>query len=78
MKLTKEQLDNIQHEQLERLIALAGGVNHLAKMLDVGYMTVQGWRKRKRISKKGAELVGNHPTLGQTFRPFDLRLDMIK
>jgi hypothetical protein len=76
MKLTEAQLNTIQLEQLEKLIATAGSVNHLAKMLEIHYMTVQGWHKRERISKGGAELVAEHPTLGKKFRAIDLRPDI--
>lgn len=58
---------------LEDLIARAGNAAHLARMLDVHYMTVRGWITRDRISRDGAKRVEAHPVLGEYFTAQDLR-----
>ena len=76
MDLTLEQLNAHKKEALERLIEDAGSVNHLARMLNIHLMTVRGWVGRNAISKQGATLVEDHPTLGEYYKAIDLRPDM--
>ncbi len=73
---TLEQLEAVQKEQLTLLIEKCGGINHLAKMLGVHYMTVKGWEERGRISKDGAIKVERHDTLKGWFTALNLRPDL--
>ena len=52
---TKEELEALHKERLNKLLIYVGGYNHLAKMLNVASSTTQSWEERNRISKKGAE-----------------------
>lgn len=76
LTLTLEELIKVQKEQLDDLLGEAGGVNHLAKMLNLHYTTVKGWEGRGRISKDGAQMVGKHKTLGKHYKAKDLRPDL--
>ena len=72
----KEQLEHHQRDQLHKLIHLAGDISYLARMLDLHYMVVKGWKERGRVSKDGAMMVENHPQLGKHFAAKDLRPDL--
>lgn len=74
--MTKEQLETTQENMFSELLIHAGGITHLAKMLDTPVSTVQGWDDRGRISKKGAHLVEDHVTLGKRFKAKTLRPDL--
>ena len=76
LELTLKELETVQKEQLSKLLDDAGGINHLAKMLNQHYMTVKGWDERGRISKDGAKLVEDHPSLGEYHKAKDLRPDL--
>lgn len=65
----------MRRDALEKLIDFAGGKTHLAKMLGVSTPSVNSWASRGLISERGAELVGNHPTL-KTFKKSYLRPDI--
>ena len=54
----------------------AGSRVHLAKMLGISVNTIMGWSERGAVSKKGAKVVANHPTLGSEFPLERLRPDM--
>ena len=70
LQYTKEQLAIIHKERLKELLAEAGDVNHLSKMLAVPYHTVRSWDERGRISKDGSLVVHKHPVLGEKGRGF--------
>ena len=72
---TKSELDQLHKERLDELIAHAGSWYYLGRMLGINPGAVQSWTRKGKISKKGAELVENHPTLGQKFKAEELRLD---
>jgi len=76
MELTLEQLEKHKKEILEQLIEDAGSVTHLARMLNINPMTPRGWVERNSISKAGAKLVADHPTLGEYYKAIDLRPDL--
>ena len=76
MKYTLDELKEIQTSTLKSLLCCAGSVAHLSRMLNVPRMTVEGWVSRGRISKKGAQLVEDHETLGQHFKAVQLRPDL--
>ena len=76
LEMTKEQLEVSQENMFSELLITAGGVTHLGKMLGVPVSTVQGWDDRGRISKKGAQLVEDHVTLGKRFKAKTLRPDL--
>lgn len=76
MNLTLDELQQAHKEQLDKLIAEAGGVNHLSKMLNLPYTTVKGWEDRGRISKSGASMVEEHGSLGEHYKAKDLRPDL--
>lgn len=66
-----------QKESLDNVLKAAGGSPaYLAKMLGLPLSTVQGWIKRGRISKKGAELVSKNKVLKEHFKPNDIRPDL--
>lgn len=75
-QMTLYELNRHKKEQLRTLLNQAGGVAHLATMLNVHYMTVRGWEERAQISKEGAQLVEDHMTLGEYFKAKELRPDM--
>lgn len=58
------------------LVKHAGGNVHIARMLQVNINTVNAWGARKRISKEGAKLVGNHKGLSRKFTAEYLRPDL--
>lgn len=74
--LTKNELAEVQKTKLEELVEHAGGANHLAFMLNLPVPTTQSYVARGRISKEGAILVEEHPTLGEYFKAKDLRPDI--
>lgn len=76
MIYTKEQLHELQNERLGELIDMAGNMSHLARMLNVPFPTVQGWRNAGRISKAGAQLVAEHEMLGGFFTATYLRPEL--
>ena len=76
LQYNKEELDKLLKKRLEELIKFASTYYFLAKMLGLNASTVQGWVKRKRISKAGAKLVENHPTLKEHFTAKYLRPDL--
>jgi hypothetical protein len=76
LKHTKEELEQLHKEHLEELITLATSYHYLAKMLGQPSSTVQGWVVRGRISKAGAKLVEEHPTLKEHFTANYLRPDL--
>ena len=75
--LTKNEIYIMQKQKLEKLVEHAGGVKHLAFMLNIVTPTVNSWIDRGRISKAGAKLVEDHPSLGEYFKAIDLRPDLI-
>ena len=75
-ELTLEQLEQVQSERLSHLVTLAGNDKHLAKMLGVPVVTARGWIGRGRISRRGAELVEQHPVLSEHYGAQDLRPDL--
>ena len=76
INLTKAELELHTAAELEDLIAYAGSVSHLARMLDYNYMTVKSWEEAGRISKEGARLVEAHKKLGKKFTAIELRPDL--
>lgn len=74
--LTLPQLKLVKELMLNKLIAHAETPNYLSKMLGLNPMVISGWVKRKQVSKKGAQLVEDHPTLGQHFTAIELRPDL--
>lgn len=76
LELTALQLKGYCKGALEILLDEVGNVSHLAKMLNIHYMTVRGWKDRGRISKQGAVLVSLHPTLAEYYTAQDLRPDI--
>lgn len=76
LELTLEELIKVQKERLDELVETVGGVNHLAKMLNLHYTTVKGWVERGRISKTGAKLVEDHMSLGEYYKAINLRPDL--
>ena len=72
---TKSELDQLHKERLDALIEHAGSWYHLGRMLGINPGAVQSWCRKGKISKKGAELIEKHPTLGQKFKAEELRLD---
>lgn len=73
---TKEELEQLHRERLEELVCIATSYHYLAKMLGQPSSTVQGWVVRGRISKAGAKLVEEHPTLKERFTAKYLRPDL--
>lgn len=45
----------------KRIMDLAGGPAHLARMLNINTTVALAWNHRERISKEGARLIGDHP-----------------
>jgi len=76
LKYTKRQLQSKQKRELGYLLSQAGTAAHLARMLNVSSMCVQGWINRGRISKAGAKLVESHVELGKYHKAKDLRPDL--
>ncbi len=76
--LNAKGLSKYKKDALDDLINQAGGVNDLARMLTLPYMTVRGWSDRGQISKKGAILVEQHASLGVYFKAISLRPDLYK
>lgn len=76
LELTLTELENVQKQKLTELLEQVGGVNHLSKMLNIGYMNVKGWEDRGRISRTGAMLVEGHGSLGEHWKAIDLRPDL--
>ena len=74
--LTHKELTTQHRQALTQLLADAGGVAHLAKMLNISYTTVKGWDTRKRISKQGSVLVASHMALGEYHTAKVLRPDI--
>ena len=74
--MTLDELNRNKKAVLTDLVQQAGGVNHLAIMLNIHYMTVKGWIERDQISKEGARLVEQHMTLGEHWKAITLRPDM--
>ena len=56
MKSIKEQHEEHERRELERLLEWAGSPGVLAELLDVTPQTVDGWRVRGRISATAAEI----------------------
>jgi len=75
-RYTFEEMAVIYADRFNELLVYAGNNVHLGLMLDVSTQVVIGWTNRKRISKEGAKLVGNHPTLGKKFKAVYLRPDL--
>lgn len=73
---TKEELEALFKERLDKLVACAGGYVHLAKMLQVTPSTVKGWVVRGRISKDGAKSILKNNSLKSKFTPEYLRPDL--
>ena len=76
LQYTKEQLTTAHARRLEELISYTGSHYHLASMLGVPNTTAQGWADRGRISKAGAKLVDEHPTLNHKFTAQYLRPEL--
>ena len=76
LTLTLEELTKAHRVSLDSLLADAGGISPLAKMLNRPYQTVKGWDERGRISKKGAALVHEHMSLGEYHTVAMLRPDV--
>ena len=74
---TLDDLKKMQQQALDDLVAYVGGPTHLAKMLDRPLPTINGWIKRGRISKAGANDVQNHPTLRRRFPISNFRPELI-
>lgn len=74
--LTFDEMKIIYAKRLKELIKSAGNSNHLATMINVPTGTVKAWERRERISKEGAKLVENHPSLGKKFKADYLRPDL--
>lgn len=73
LDFTKEELQIIHRHSLDRLIEIAGGAAHLAKMLGEKPSTVSSWVARGRISKEGATKVSKHNTLKLKISAVELR-----
>lgn len=75
--MTPEELEK-QHEiALNKVIEVAGGdTSYLARMLGVSIPVVNGWSKRKRISKNGAILVGLNLAFRNKVTVKELRPDL--
>ena len=76
LDMTLAELQAKQKQTLERLIEDAGSPTHLAKMLNIHPMRLRGWIDRGRVSKAGARLVAEHPSLGEHYKAEDLRPDL--
>ncbi len=74
LTLTSDQLDLVKEHMLLKIMEIAETPAHLGKMLDINPMTIQGWIKRKQISKKGARLIEEHPCFN--FSAIELRPDL--
>ena len=73
---TKKELKELHATRLKELISYTGSYYHLASMLGVPNTTAQGWAERGRISKVGAKLVGERPTLNHKFSAEYLRPEL--
>ena len=69
---TKEELEALFKERLDKLVACAGGYVHLAKMLQVTPSTVKGWVVRGRISYVGLnrQLILSHQFCNLCYNQF--------
>lgn len=76
LKFTKQQLEQHNRKQVDAVIGAAGSIRHLAKMLNVNYMVVKGWKERGRISKGGVERITKHDILGEKFLAEEMRPDL--
>ena len=76
LHMTAKQLRHTHVTKLKELIDFAGGVPHLALMLDVNQITIHAWRRRGRISKKGAISVENNDAFNGKFTARDLRPEL--
>ena len=76
LTLTLPELERVQSDAVDALVDMAGNDAHLALMLGINIMTVRGWTFRRRVSKKGALTVEQHPILGKHFTALDLRPDI--
>jgi len=76
MFLTRDQLISLKKFMLNKLLDEVGGIKSLASMLNENYMTISDWVKRGQTSKRGAQLIEDHPTLGEYFKAIDLRPDL--
>ena len=74
--ITKNELYQLQKDKLEELIEHAGGIKHLAFMLNLPLPTLNSCQARGRVSKEIAHIVENHPSLGEHFKAVDLRPDL--
>ena len=74
--MTHAQINEAYGVRVKELITEAGGYTHLAIMLNISAQNTFAWEKRERISKAGAKLVGNHPTLNKKFSAYYLRPDL--
>ncbi|RKX65285.1 MAG: hypothetical protein DRP42_05005 [Tenericutes bacterium] len=75
-QLTSNEMKPVYAERWDELIIHVGGNVHLARMLQVNINTANAWGARKKISKDGAKLVGDHNSLGGKFTAEYLRPDL--
>jgi len=73
---SKTDLTDTHKAALDELIAHAGSITHLARMLQVPTSTAHSWYTHGRISKWGARRVEAHPTLGKKFNAATLRPEL--
>mgnify|MGYP000294821620 CR=1 FL=1 len=73
---TKAQLKAKQKQALERLVKVAGGRTHLARMLGKPLPTINSWINRGMISEEGANLASNHDAFNGEFPVEYLRPDL--
>ena len=74
--LTLSSLKSLKLFMLEKLLDEVGGITALSTMLSQHNMTVRDWVKRGQISKRGAQLVEDHPLLSEFYKAIDLRPDL--
>lgn len=73
---TKDEVEYMKRSSFNMLVEDVGGRGHLAKMLGVSTSLVIMWTKTGQISKRGAQLVHDHPRLGKKYCRKMLRPDL--
>lgn len=63
LEMTKDEVESIRRERLLELIEYAGGMPHLALMINEDVHKIQSWRRKGHITPKGVVSVENNPKL---------------